>query len=206
VIAALGAPLGALVASDPTGDLPGAAREQRALQAMLEAHSAALLVRWLDGARATRSALLKALRNDRLDLLHFAGHAFFEPDAPERSGLVCAEGKVLHGSDLAGIAELPALVFCNACEAGRVRRARRSRTTGLAEAFLDGGVANFLGTHWPVDDASALAFSTVLYRRLLAGDPLGTAVRLARRAVLERGSADWANYIHYGDASFRFRP
>jgi len=202
----VGAPLGALVASDPTGDLPGAASEQRALQAMLQAHSAALLVRWLEGARATRSALLQALRSGSLDLLHFAGHAFFEPDAPERSGLVCAEGKVLRGSDLAGIAELPALVFCNACEAGRVRRAPQSRTTGLAEAFLDGGVANFLGTHWPVDDASALAFSTGLYRRLLAGDALGTAVLLARRAVLDRGSADWANYIHYGNASFRFRP
>jgi hypothetical protein len=63
-------------------------------------------------------------------------------------------------------------------------------------------VANFLGTHWPVGDDAALAFSTSLYPALLSGRPLGQAIRDARRAVQARGSADWADYVHYGNAAF----
>jgi CHAT domain-containing protein len=105
------------------------------------------------------------------------------------------------------------LVFFNACEAARVRRrtpARRPATrrpsTSLAEAFLVGGVANFLGTHWPVGDDAALAFSMSLYPALLSGRPLGTSIRDARRAVQAGGSSDWADYVHYGNASFVLAP
>ena len=65
-----------------------------------------------------------------------------------------------------------------------------------------GGVANFLGTHWPVGDDAALTFSTSLYPALLSGRPLGIAIRDARRAVQAGGSGDWADYVHYGNAAF----
>ena len=107
------------------------------------------------------------------DILHFAGHGFFDAANPARSGLVCAGGDVLCGSDLERIGDLPSLVFFNACEAARVRRPGGARgrqrllglrkSSSLAEAFLDGGVANFVGTHWPVGDDAALAFSTHFY-------------------------------------------
>jgi CHAT domain-containing protein len=125
---------------------------------------------------------------------------------------VCAGGDVLRGVDLGGVADLPSLVFCNACEAARVRKpgasgARRllglRRSSSLAEAFLDGGVASFVGTHWPVGDDAALAFSTVFYERLLDGLSLGGAMLAARRRVFELGSIDWADYVHYGNPAFR---
>ena len=157
------------------------------------------------------------LRSGRFDVLHFAGHGYFDPNRPGESGLLCAGDEVLRGMDLDGIGDLPALVFFNACEAARVRRrtaARRSPprqatrrpSTSLAEAFLVGGVANFLGTHWPVGDDAALAFSTSLYPALLSGRPLGTAIRDARRAVQAKGSSDWADYVHYGNAAFVLAP
>jgi CHAT domain-containing protein len=150
-------------------------------------------------------------------VLHFAGHAFFDPADPGRGGLLCAGKEVLRGADLDSLGNLPALVFCNACEAARVRRRsgvsagapRRRRfslarsSTGVAEAFLSGGVANFLGTHWPVGDQAAETFSTTLYGTLLRGDTLGAAVLAARRAVAASGSLDWADYVHYGTADFR---
>jgi CHAT domain-containing protein len=113
---------------------------------------------------------------------------------------------VLHGSDLAGIERLPALVFLNACEAARVRRGPAARAGdehagdggSIAEALLDGGVANYLGTYWPVGDSAALLFARELYAGLLGGRPLGAAVLAARRAVHAHGSGDWANYLHYG--------
>jgi len=86
------------------------------------------------------------------------------------------------------------------------RQATRRPSTSLAEAFLVGGVANFVGTHWPVGDEAALAFSTSLYPALLSGQALGHAIRDARRAVQVRGSADWADYVHYGNAAFALVP
>ena len=75
--------------------------------------------------------------------------------------------------------------------------------TGIAEAFLSGGVANFLGTHWPVGDEAASAFSRMMYETLLAGGSLGEAVLAARRRVAAIPSIDWADYVHYGNAEFR---
>jgi len=53
---------------------------------------------------------------------------------------------------------------------------------------------------------AALAFSTSLYPALLAGRPLGDAIRDARRAVQAKGSSDWADYVHYGNAAFVLAP
>jgi len=204
-----GAKLQVLMVVDPTLDLPGAADEGAALSRMLRAGGAA--VDLLTGSSATRSALLREFRSGRHDVLHFAGHGFFDANDPGRSGLACAGGEVLRGADLDGLGNLPALVFFNACEAARVRKPRRPaggrlfafrRSTSVAEAFLGGGVANFLGTHWPVGDQAALAFSTNFYRHLLDGARLGDCVLAARKGVLEIGSIDWADYILYGDHDF----
>jgi len=198
-----------LLVVDPTLDLPGAAREGAALRRILDAAGAG--VDCLSGREATRARLLREIGAGGHDVLHFAGHAFFDATDPARSGLVCAGGDVLRGCDLDGVADLPSLVFCNACEAARVRRPRASgarrllglrRSSSLAEAFLDGGVASFVGTHWPVGDDAALVFSTVFYERLLDGLSLGSAILAARRRVFELGSIDWADYVHYGNPAF----
>ena len=65
-----------------------------------------------------------------------------------------------------------------------------------------GGVANFLGTHWPVGDEAAFAFSTCFYERLLDGAPLGDCVLDARQRVLALDSIDWADYVLYGSPDF----
>ena len=197
-----------LVVVDPTLDLPGAGDEGAALVRMLRAGGAE--VELLAGTAATRRTLLGEFGSGRHDVLHFAGHGFFDAADPGRSGLVCAGGEVLGSADLEGLGNLPALVFFNACEAARVRRrgavgARLfafRRSTSVAEAFLAGGVANFLGTHWPVGDQAALAFSTEFYRQLLDGVPLGEAVRAARLRVLAQDSIDWADYVLYGIPGF----
>ncbi len=199
-----------LVVVNPTLDLPGAEREGAALQGILT--GAGARVDCLQGRDASRRRLLSDITSGEYDILHFAGHAFFDATDPGRSGLVCAGSDVLRGADLDGRGDLPPLVFFNACEAARVRRiavrGRRRlfglrRSSGLAEALLDGGVANFVGTHWPVGDDSALAFSTCFYERLLGGARLGESMLAARRRVFEQESIDWADYVHYGNPAFR---
>lgn len=213
---ATGGPLRLLLVVDPTRDLPGAAAEGSVLQGLLRERGVALDV--LQGKAATRAHVLAALASGHFDVLHFAGHAFFDPKNPGTGGLVCADKQVLHSADLEALTSLPALVFCNACESARVRRrspvatqvgtrstrARQQRSmTGVAEGFLSGGVASFLGTHWPVGDEAALAFSRTLYEALLQGDALGDAVLAARRRVAALPSLDWADYVHYGSPEFR---
>ena len=207
-----GEALRVLLVVDPTADLPGAAVEGAA--AGTAARSARRRgSKRCAGPTATRDRLRGLLRSGGYDVLHFAGHGHFDPERPGESGLICARDEVLRGADLDGIGDLPALVFFNACEAARVRRraagGRRTLqrpSTSLAEAFLVGGVANFLGTHWPVGDEAALAFSTRLYPALLSGLPLGEAILDARRAVQSTGSGDWADYVHYGSAAFVLAP
>lgn len=204
-----GARLQVLMIVDPTRDLPGAAEEGTALAQLLRSSDAD--VETLSGRSASRAAVLRALGAGRFDVLHFAGHGFFDEEEPGRSGIVCAGNQVLRGSDLDGLGDLPALVFFNACEAARVRRrspgrsrlAAFRRSTGVAEAFLTGGVANFLGTHWPVGDEAAFAFSRRFYERVFGGAALGDAVLEARRVVRELSSIDWADYVHYGSPDFR---
>ena len=202
-----------LMVVNPTLDLPGAAREGAALrEALLRAGAQ---VDTLEGTAAVRARVLREMGSGTYDVLHFAGHGFFDTSDPGASGLVCANGAVLRGSDLAGIASLPTLVFFNACEAARVRRPGRSararlfglrRSSSLAEAILDGGVANFVGTHWPVGDDAALAFSSRFYEGLLGGARLGETMLAARRVVAAAGSIDWADYVHYGNPAFRLGP
>jgi pimeloyl-ACP methyl ester carboxylesterase len=202
-----------LIAVNPTLDLPGASQEGALLRESLHEHGVQL--DFIEGRSATRERLLSELAAGTCDVLHFAGHGFFDASQPGRSGLVCADGKVLRGRDLDGIGDLPALVFFNACEAARIRRpAARSRralsglerSSSLAESFLDGGVANFIGTHWPVGDDAALGFSTRFYARLLAGAELGEAMLAARRHVHDLRSIDWADYVHYGSHNFSLAP
>jgi len=82
---------------------------------------------------------------------------------------------------------------------------RIERGTGLAQAFLRGGVRHFLGTYWPVDDAAADVFSSEFYHRLVGGETIGQAIMRARQLVWRIPSSDWADYIHYGDPTERMR-
>ena len=162
-----------LLVINPTGDLPGAVEEGERVSRMLAQLPGAGITA-IRGGDATRARLLAEFRSGDYDAIHFAGHAFFDASAPASSGILCAGGRVLSGADLAAMDSVPALVFFNACESGRLRQAVKplrqlDRSVGFAEAFLRGGVANFIGTWWPVGDAAASAFATTLYRDLAKG-------------------------------------
>lgn len=209
--------LNMLLVVNPTRDLPGAEREGKRILEILGGEPAAR-IDVLRGADATRAALEKAFRSGTYDVIHYAGHAFFDAADPGNSGILCAGQVVLSGRDLVGLGNVPALVFFNACEAGRVRRApargspaaptmreRIDRNVGLAEAFLRGGVANYVGTYWPVGDDPAKLFAERFYKGLMNGQSIGAALVASRKAVWETGSVDWADYIHYGSHDFMLK-
>ena len=213
--------LSVLLVVDPTGDLEGARREGERIRTLFHklGSSAVLTEMWHDKAR--KNELKECFSSGAFDVVHYAGHAFFDPEQPARSGLLCAGREVLSGLDLASVGSLPMLMFFNACEAARVRGEPVQRTEtppvsevvrrgiGFAEALLRGGIANFIGTYWPVHDNPAEIFATHFYERLLAGANLNDAVRESRRAVHESDRRprfqDWADYVFYGDPDFRLK-
>ncbi|NLI80441.1 MAG: CHAT domain-containing protein [Deltaproteobacteria bacterium] len=204
-----------LLIVNPTGDLPGAEKEGDRIKGLLSGDPA-FLVDELRGVEATWSAVRARFRSGDYDVIHYAGHAFFDPVRRSRSGILCHGRQVLSGRDLVHLEKLPALVFFNACEAGRVRGAdaiggeaageptaqRLERNVGLAEAFLRAGVGNYVGTYWPVGDTAAEQFAQVFYKGLVNGSSVGDALQEGRRRVLQLKSVDWADYVHYGSPGF----
>jgi CHAT domain-containing protein len=207
------ASLNVLVVINPTEDLPGAKAEGDRILALLGELKPAVVVQSLVGKEAHKAAILNCIRSGKFDVIHYAGHAFFDTLDPSKSGILCAGEEVLAGAELANIGGLPSLVFFNACESGRLRKRvkttpvkstidRVHRGVSFAEAFLRGGIANYLGTYWPVNDNAALKFSETFYRRILNGETLGAAIMAGRKAVEGISSVDWADYILYGDTNF----
>lgn len=209
--------LALLLIVDPTGDLAGAVTEAERI-GQLAAVDPRVRITRVTQKEATRAAVLEHLQSERFDAIHYAGHAFFDPKTPGESGIRCADG-TLRALDLLNLRSLPPLLFFNACEAGRLRRGRPekrapsrqdatrslSKAVGFAEAFMRYGVANFVGTYWPVGDAAASSFARAFYGALLTGGTIGDALLDGRKAVQASGSVDWADYIHYGDPRFRLK-
>jgi hypothetical protein len=210
--------LSVLVIANPTRDLPGAELERERITRIL-GRAPKVRVTEVTGEAATLARVTAELEAGRHDVIHYAGHAFFDARRPGESGLALADGD-LTGSAVAALGRLPPLVVFNACESARLRRgasarggnharaAKRERgvrtNLSLAESLLRAGLAHYVGTHWPVEDEAATAFATVFYRELLRTS-IGGALVKARRAVHTRRSPDWADYVHYGDGDFRLK-
>ncbi len=206
--------LDVLLVVNPTGDLTGAADEGRRIQELFGDYTSAIKLKVLEGSQARKKVLLELFSSGEYDVVHYAGHAYFDPLNPAGSGILCSGREVLSGADLAGVGNLPALMFFNACEAARVREAqdpavpelampqRIQRSVGLAEAFLRGGVANYIGTYWPVGDTAAKRFAEVFYGGLLQGNSIGQSLLEARKEVQGQSWVDWADYVLYGSPEF----
>jgi pimeloyl-ACP methyl ester carboxylesterase len=200
-----------LLVVDPTENLEGAKKEGRRIHQLFDSHPGVKILE-VKGEKATKQTLKREFVSGKYDVIHYAGHAYFDQRVPSRSGILCHGDEVLSGAELAGLGNLPGLVFFNACETGRVRggppvekigiRTRIDQNVGLAEAFLRGGVANYVGTYWPVGDAAAKIFADIFYTAILAGKPISMALLSARKAVFKNESVDWADYIHYGSPDF----
>jgi len=224
-----------LIVADPADDapLPGAAEEGVAVADLFEAFDTwasdsqgpvrAEVVRLIGPHEATRTNVLFELLARAYDVLHFAGHYYFNREWPDRSGWVFSGGQIMSARVLNRLDRVPRLVMSNAAESGVIRERSELASVGLApscaEAWMLQGVSNVVCAAWPVDDLCARRFALALYGELLGlrlnSDPahfeddrpltMVEAVRHARLAVaaLPTGVRAWGAYQHYGDPDFR---
>ncbi|MGI9238373.1 MAG: CHAT domain-containing protein [Woeseiaceae bacterium] len=233
--------LTALVIGDPGSvqkehDLPGAREEALAVRKILKDKGVEVtaLIGAADGPRdripsdvppATRLAALAELMHGNYDLLHYAGHGDFDPEAPDQVGWLFERG-LLTSHEIRSIDNAPELIFANACLSGRTsealsadRQVRSARSEvgllpSLADEFFRLGAWNYIGTSWEVDDSAAVLFAKVFYEHLLSGKPdqegptVGKAMLKARNALYgdqRKYGKLWAAYQHYGDPGSRLR-
>jgi CHAT domain-containing protein len=213
-----------LAFSNPKEDLPGGEEELAKLAAVFAAKmDKGIQVTRLEPRESTKSRLLEELGSGNYDVFHYIGHAKFGERIGDQRGIYCKDKDYLTGKDLGQLRMLPTLVFLNACESVRTYReskdeAKRKlverqseprseweKNPSLALGLLQAGIAQLIGTYWSVGDDDAPLFAATLYQEILKGSSTGDAIRVARGALLKKPSVDWANYMHYGDPSFKIK-
>jgi CHAT domain-containing protein len=208
--------LRALVIADPAPEadlqLPGAREEGRAvvriIQTMKESQNLDVTIEQRIGANECDPVeLLGLILSEEFDLIHYSGHGDFDEKNPSKSGWVFGKENILSSRDIFRARRVPRLIFANACFSGVIRSGKpftlqesNRNLAGLAQAFFERGVQNYIGTGWPVDDAAALEFAKVFYSEALSGSELGSSLSKAREAILTSGST-WGAYQHYGQAT-----
>ena len=197
-----------LIVVDPTESLPAAVEEAECIDNLLAETCSNLEVHVKSGTRLRKLDLLQDLNT--YDLVHYAGHAVFDPKAPEQSGWVLPDD-VLTASELSRLAHPPLLVFANACQAGATTRWEyeplyEGQAFGIGSAFLLAGSQYYIGTFCVIHDAHSAAFAVDFYRHLLQGERLGVALAAARHQARQTSDSSgllWASYMHYGNPTFR---
>jgi CHAT domain-containing protein len=202
-----------LLVADPAFDsrahpglprLPGARREADSIAATYPAH--AVLADTAAGAGALEAAIAGA------GVVHFAGHAVFDDQRPERSYLVLAPEHGQAGRGWLTAAELEGLPLghvdlfvLSACQTLRSRNARSGGFAGFAGALLDAGAGGVVGSLWRVDDELTTPLMIEFHRayRRSGNGPL--ALRDAQLRLLRspdhglRSPAAWAGFRYAGN-------
>lgn len=204
-------PLRVLILADPKGDLKGAYQEGTLLRDLLDRDGDLFNVT-LRSENLKPDWIKEKIRN--FDLVHFAGHAEYNPDHPNERGWRLSSG-ILRPDDImkmAGTAAMPALIFSNGCQSARteewsIKDRFHEEIFGLANAFLLAGVKHYVGTFWEILDEPSRRFALEFYGRLTAGKTVGTALRDARTEVIKAYGEEtivWASYVLYGDPVFNY--
>lgn len=183
------------------------------------------------GARfATRLDVLAKMLSRNYHIIHYAGHGVFDPEHPQLSGWLFADG-LLAARELTQLSQAPRLVVADACWSAARPDARADEKPPpgrpgelapvLADEFLRVGTGHFIGVSWSVPDEAARKFATSFYEALLGSGgkarlPVGQAIRHSRRVLWkdsnqaeypspERRFA-WAAFQHYGDPGDHLLP
>jgi hypothetical protein len=120
-----------------------------------------------------------------VDILHFYGHGAWRLGAAH----LCLDDGWLSASQLATLVGDIPLVVLHACRSGNV--GADDLFTGIAPMLSAEGVATVVAMQFTVSVKAANRFSAVLYRNLVQGESLQTAVAKARQALYVEHPQSW---------------
>lgn len=199
-------PLKMLIISDPQGDLENALSEGQAIKEQVDTHTSLISIKLISG-QTPLAYLMDNIRN--FDIIHYAGHADYDPVDPSGNGWLLGGGK-LTAADIVkfvGDTPMPSLVFCNACYSGQTEKCKlvpnyKQEIFGMGNAFLIAGVQHYIGAFGEILDKPGARFAKGFYCAMLEGASIGEAMRQARLLLIKEFGEEtivWASYMLYGD-------
>jgi CHAT domain-containing protein len=149
----------------------------------------------------TSTRLLEAM--EVAGVTHIAAHGKVYAGG---EALILSDGSTLTVDDITDRPRLlGGLVFLNACSLGRVRYLGAGLRAGIAAALVRAGAPCVIANLLPVEDRSASELATSFYEASKR-HPSGEALRLARKALAERGipPSRWGTTMLLGSPRFTF--
>ncbi len=179
----------ATIFGDSCGDLPYARTEAEALAELFG-------VKALLGNAVTRDAFQQTIID--ADIVHFAGHGFFNPRQAMESGLRLTGTDVLTTREVFNLRGLHAqLVALSGCETGVNENRPGDELIGLTRAFLYAGTPSVLVSLWRVADTST-AFLMKQFYTYLRTNPAMFKVDALRQAILDtKNQSHWASFYYW---------
>ncbi len=137
---------------------------------------------------------------EEVDILHFAGHADFDPQTGKGYWLL-SDNRKLTPTELATVEHPPMLIFANACESGKVKHLDQKRWfyKSLANLFIKEGFPHYIATMFPVPSSLCIPLAVDFYRELAKGKSIGESLTIARRKAYDTRNPIWVAYMLYGD-------
>lgn len=200
--------LNALLIANPTEDLPAAEREVHRINEVLT--SAGALVDILVKSEASSLNILQKLRSGKYNVIHYSGHAAFNPQKSSQSHLVCANSTPLFAEQIERILQGNPLVFLDACHSGAITSTASGTQIGtlqegLIASFLRKGAVACIGALWAVDDELAAELAVHFYQSIADGATIGEALRIARTQIRKQDAHSISPYAFamYGDPMYK---
>lgn len=138
-------------------------------------------------------------------VVHFAGHAVFNPDEPMASGLVLADGSILTAARILHTNKLRTkcgkLLVLSACQTGVNVITNGGEILGLARVLMYAGMPNLILSLWEVADRSTAELMQNFHNAWQAGKTsIASALASAQRSAAREGQPihAWAPFIHLG--------
>jgi CHAT domain-containing protein len=200
----------ALVIGDPNldgfmGQLPGARKEGELVAEMMrqEKYETQSLI------FSEAPDILVKLLTKKHKIIHLAGHGLFNYGEERNTGMVIGNNTFLLPGQLAGMSDVPELVFVNCCYLGLMdsgeekgSQNRNRFAANIGTQLIDNGVRAVIVAGWAVDDAAAYDFAKLFYQFMFSGLGFGEAVKRARKKIYEdygNRTNTWGAFQCYGD-------
>ena len=128
--------------------------------------------------------------------LHFACHGSFDPDQPQFSGLMLADGRlttrdIMTRMNLSGTE----MVVMSACLSGLTKISKGEELTGLLTAFISSRAKAVVGSLWKVDDQSTEKLMVRFYELIKQGMQKPDALRQAQLEI--RQQPQWSHPYYW---------
>jgi len=123
-------------------------------------------------------------------MIHFTTHATANTESPLDSAIILSGPErefKLYARDVTDLPLRAELVTVSACRSAGERAFSGEGLIGFAWAFLRAGTERVVAGLWDVDDRSTAELMDRFYERLAAGASPASALRAAKRTLVEQG-------------------